>query len=327
MLHCGALSSKGRVLSASSPDGALKGDTKGEWTKLPKVEAGRDPQRKRATGVPDDLDWFVQENITSYNSMGDPTTTAQVHPYEFTTSMASLAQDKGVEVVLGKVTSISSSSEKVETVTYQDKRTSQTHTIPATDVIVSAGPWTSHILRDAPISAMRAHSVTIRATVSPYAIFSEISLPRDFTAGSGSGATRSSSQHPKFVSPEMYARPNNEVYACGEGDTLVPLPASSDLVETSERACQDIIDYVGSISDELRGGEVLVRQACYLPAVEGANGPLIGKTKIEGLFLAAGHTCWGIQNSAATGLLMSEFVWEGKARSAAVGSLDPRSAF
>lgn len=40
--------------------------------------------------------------------------------------------------------------------------------------------------------------------------------------------------------------------------------------------------------------------------------------------MATGHTCWGIQNSCATGKLMSEFVFEGKAKSAKIDSLDPR---
>lgn len=39
--------------------------------------------------------------------------------------------------------------------------------------------------------------------------------------------------------------------------------------------------------------------------------------------MAAGHTCWGIQNSCATGKVMSEFVFEGAARSADVRELDP----
>jgi glycine/D-amino acid oxidase-like deaminating enzyme len=85
------------------------------------------------------------------------------------------------------------------------------------------------------------------------------------------------------------------------------------------------VQAVGSVSDVLREGELLVRQACYLPVVErGAEGPLVGLTGTKGVYLAAGHTCWGIMNGPATGLLMSEFVFEGRARSADVDALDPR---
>lgn len=40
--------------------------------------------------------------------------------------------------------------------------------------------------------------------------------------------------------------------------------------------------------------------------------------------MATGHTCWGIQNSCATGKLISEFVYEGSAKSARIDALDPR---
>ena len=77
----------------------------------------------------------------------------------------------------------------------------------------------------------------------------------------------------------------------------------------------------------MRDGEVLVRQACYLPNVEGAvAGPLIGHTNTKGLLMAAGHTCWGIQNGPGTGKLISEFVFDGEAKSAKISSLDPRKA-
>ena len=257
--------------------------------------------------------------------MGDPDTTAQVHPYQFTTSMAALAKEKGAEVILGMVTDIDRSSNVVKSVTYKDRSTSKSYTIPATDVIISAGPWTQSIYPPAPISALRAHSVTIRPSrpVSAYAIFTSIALPADF-GSTDTSVNAKSSRHGKLVSPEIYARPNNEVYACGEGDTLVPLPKTTDDVETDFSRCQDIVDYVSSISDEMRDGEVTVRQACYLPGVEGASGPLIGETGVKGLLLATGHTCWGIQNGPGTGKLMSEFIFDGKAKSANISKLDPR---
>jgi glycine/D-amino acid oxidase-like deaminating enzyme len=110
----------------------------------------------------------------------------------------------------------------------------------------------------------------------------------------------------------------------GEGDTDVPLPKTSDLVVCDDDRCQDIVDYISSISTPLRDGEVLVKQACYLPHLSAGGGPLIGETGIKGLWMASGHTCWGIQNSCATGKLMSEFIFEGAAKSARIESLDPR---
>ena len=321
-IHCGQLEAKGRPLTqAVGKKGSKENGESLSLQKRSKQAIGT----LRAAGIPQDLDWFSPESVKDYSEMGDPNTTAQVHPYQFTTSMAKLAEDKGAKIIIGSVTNIEKVDNVVKSVTYKDKETGKTHTIPATDVIISAGPWTKSVYPTAPISAMRAHSVTIRPSrpVSAYALFTEITLPSDF--GRPNEKARSKPSRGKQVTPEIYARPNNEVYACGEGDTLVELPHTSDEVVTDDSRCQDIIDYVSSISDEMRDGEVTARQACYLPNVQAASGgPLIGETGVKGLLMAAGHTCWGIQNGPGTGKLISEFVFDGKAKSANIGSLDPR---
>ncbi|KZM26013.1 uncharacterized protein EKO05_0008850 [Ascochyta rabiei] len=269
----------------------------------------------RAAGVPKDLDWIAPEGIQSYEAMGTPATTAQVHPYQFTTSMAQLAEESGVEIVYGSATEIKQEAGAVTSVTYKPKDGGAETSLQANTIILTAGPWTRTIWPQAPISALRAHSVTIRPSrpVSAYALFTSIDLPRSPT-----------SKRSETVTPEIYARPNNEVYACGEGDQLIPLPTSSDLVQVDDRRCQDIIDHVGTVSEELRDGEVTVRQACYLPNVSRGQGPLIGETGVKGLLMGAGHTCWGIQNAPGTGKCLSELVWEGGIKSANLASLDPR---
>lgn len=270
---------------------------------------------KRA-GVPQDLDWFVPDLLRAYESMSGPGETAQVHPYQFTTSIAKLAEEQGAKITFGAVTSVGYSGDAVESVTYTDKSTAASSTIPATDLIVSAGPWTRSVLPKAPISATRAHSVVIRPKrpVSAYTLFTELEIP-DPSRG-----------RPFSAAPEIYARPDETVYCCGDGDRTVPLPNTTAEVEVDPERCQDIIKQVGSISDELRDGEIRAQQACYLPNVTALRGgPLIGSTDTKGLYVAAGHTCWGIQNAPGTGKLMSEFVFDGKAKSAKIGSLDPRN--
>lgn len=277
--------------------------------------------RLREAGLPDDLDWVAEESVRAYDSMGSPEDTAQVHPYQFTTSMAQLAEEQGLKVVLGSVHEIADSpgSEGLHTVKYTDKATNTPQSLSATDVIVTAGPWTKTILPSAPIGSLRAHSVTIRPSrpVSPYCLFTQLALPKNYKAGVKSRATT--------VTPEIYARPNREIYACGEGDHLAPLPKSTAEVEVDAFRCQDIVDYCTSFSDEMRDGQVTARQACYLPQVQRGAGPLVGLTGRKGVFLAAGHTCWGIQNAPATGKIMSEFVFDGRSGSANVSSLDPRT--
>ncbi|KAI9934045.1 hypothetical protein ASPWEDRAFT_36031 [Aspergillus wentii DTO 134E9] len=314
---CGQAVAKGRPLSDENAEGG--GARSGSSVSLQKRSAAALSKLKSA-GVPQDLDWIAPELWREYESMSDPGETAQVHPYLFTTSIAKLAEEKGAKITLGSVKKIGYSNDSVESVTYTENETGKSRTIPATDVIVSAGPWTRSILPEAPISSMRAHSVVIRPTkpVSAYTLFTNIEMPANFDPSKRSRAT--------VASPEIYARPDDTVYACGDGDHEVPLPETSADVEVDQERCRDIFNQVGSISDELRDGEITARQACYLPNVAAIRGgPLVGHTGTKGLYLAAGHTCWGVQNAPGTGKVISEFVFDGNAKSAKIGSLDPRN--
>lgn len=260
--------------------------------------------------------------------MGRPDNTAQVHPELFTLSMAQLAQDKGVTIVTGaRVTSITKSKDgrRVESVTYfKDGKEEQ---LPTTDCVVAAGPWTSRLLPSVPVTGARAHSVVIRTPkpVSAYALFTSIALPAGFPAPTpekarGSSAAQQTLQRTHVVEPEIYARPDGTAYACGPTDAREPLPLTTADVEVDRARCEDIINQVGAISDELgKDGEVLARQACYLPQ----GGPFIGQVgATKGLIVAAGHTCWGIQNAPGTGKLVSEIVMDGVAKSAELGGCD-----
>src|SRR5690606_15272411 len=108
---------------------------------------------------------------------------------------------------------------------------------------------------------------------SGYALFTEITVPPDESSkspvrnGVGGGGKRRRSPQPEAttVAPEIYARPNNEIYVCGEGDMEVELPPSAADVEVDESRCDDLIAQVSSISDHIRLGRVTRKQACYLP--------------------------------------------------------------
>ena len=332
-VHCGSVDCIGRQLpekkskDESNAAGTNVNGQSGASGKADDVSLQKNPPKKSsakrdAMGIPEDLDWVAQESLRGYDEMGDPSTTAQVHPKLFTESMAALSKEKGVDIkTQSPVKSIkyNDSGSLVESVTYTDMATGEEQTIPATDVLISAGPWTKDVYPQAPIDALRAHSVTIKADVSPYALFTSIKLPAKFPSSASRGPHSNT-----IVSPEIYARPDGEIYACGEGDMAVPLPPTSAEVEVDDKRCQDIVDFVSSISDELRDGEVTARQACYLPSVHGSTSPLVGPLPgVKGLWIAAGHTCWGIQNGPGTGKLVSEFVFEGGAKSAKVQGLDP----
>jgi len=308
-VNCASIDCKARHLPSSGANAAEPTSTQNGPKKKP------DGKAKVAVGVPKDLDWIDENSILSYAEQGNTSNTAQVHPFLFTNSMAELAVESGAEIILGRATAIDyTGTHGVKGVTYEEKATGNIETLHATEVVLAAGPWTTHIWPSLEMDAMRVHSVVVEAEVTPYALFTEIQLPKGWAG----------SKNKKTVAPELYARPDGTVYACGEGDTLAPLPKTAGLVLVDESRAQDILDYVSSISKPLREGKMTTKQACYLPAIVGHPGPLIGETGIKGLLMATGHTCWGIQNSCATGKLISEIVFEGEAKSARIETLDPR---
>jgi glycine/D-amino acid oxidase-like deaminating enzyme len=326
-VHCAQVECDGRDVPAETAktnvagkDDVMSGDNSDVKENVSLQKRSNEAMAKlRAAGVPPELDWVHPDGIRTYDEMSTPTDSAQVHPYQFTTSMAELAKEKGASILEdAPVTNISYApdGQTVTGVTYTHDGTSTT--VPATDIVLAAGPWTRSLYPDAPITGLRAHSVTIRPSrpVSAYALFTQIRLPSPFG--------RNPARAGQIVTPEIYARPHGEVYACGDGDHELALPATTAEVAVDARRCQDVVDFVSAISPELAAGEVTARQACYLPNVTGSGSPLIGRTHVAGLWLAAGHTCWGIQNGPASGKLVSEFVFEGEARSAEVQGLDPR---
>lgn len=278
--------------------------------------------------LPSDLNWITEENITQCLSLGGKDTTAQVQPYRFTNFILKKAveeADGAIELILGKVNKVTYLMETgaATGVTYEPTSVKSTQaqtskklvSLTGDQIVLSVGPWTSKILPDCPISGLRAHSITIAPykdqNVSPYAIFTE------FKTGAYS-----------YTSPEIYAR-KDEVFVCGEGDSAVDVPETTDDVEVVKSKCEDLFKQVGKMSPLLRKGRILKRQACYLPVLDvpSSSGPLIGETNVENLFLCSAHSCWGINNAPGSGKVMSELLLDGTATSANISALDPSLYF
>lgn len=278
--------------------------------------------------LPADLNWITEENVTQCLYLGGEDTTAQVQPYRFTNFLlkkAVEAADGAIELILGKVNKVLYLMETgaATGITYEPTSVKSTQgqtdkkcvSLSADQIVLSVGPWTSKILPDCPISGLRAHSITIAPykgkNVSPYAIFTE------FKTGAYS-----------YTSPEIYAR-KDEVFVCGEGDSAVDVPETTDDVEVVKSKCDELFKQVGKLSPLLRKGRILKRQACYLPVLDvpSSSGPLIGETNVENLFLCSGHSCWGINNAPGSGKVMSELLLDGTATSANISALDPSLYF
>lgn len=315
-------------------NGSTEGATKSESSQTPTSTKEKPKKSKEATKslktrqLPEDLNWINETLVSLCSSLGGKDTTAQVQPYRFTNYILKKAVEdsKGsLELIIGKVNKILYLMETgmATGIQYEPTSVKITQTEGQTEqislhgdqIVMSVGPWTSKILPDCPISGLRAHSITItpykKQTMSPYAIFTE------FKTGPSS-----------YTSPEIYAR-KDEVFVCGEGDSAVDVPETTDDVEVVKSKCDDLFKQVGKVSPALRKGRILKRQACYLPVLDvpSSSGPLIGETNVENLFLCSGHSCWGINNAPGSGKVMSELLLEGRAKSANISSLDPSLYF
>ncbi|KAF8909660.1 FAD dependent oxidoreductase [Gymnopilus junonius] len=313
-VKCGSWQGRGEELVPPEQQGVKGNKSLEKELGLP---GGQKPTRqsrrpKNSEGLPDDLLWVKEDLTDSYTAMAKDGNTAQVHPYLFTTSMFELAKDRGLNYLNGKVRTILKKDGSVSGVEYINPATHETERLVATDVILAAGAWSPSIVDELPITATRAHSITIRPkegiTIAPYVLFTEIEDPQ--------ASTRSS--------PEIYARPDNEVYACGPGDDE-PLPPTVDDVVVDQASCELIHSHVSSISEQLRDGTVERRQACYLPTVSTGGGPIIGEARqiAKGLFIGTGHTCWGISNGPGTARVLTELVMDGKVKCANLKQMNP----
>lgn len=78
--------------------------------------------------------------------MGTESTTAQVTPAEFTRSMMDLAQEKGAKLTIASAESLGFQADGVtpKCVRAVDEK-GETIEIPATDIVLAAGPWTARL--------------------------------------------------------------------------------------------------------------------------------------------------------------------------------------
>lgn len=274
------------------------------------------------SNLPEDLQWLYPEVVEEWDVLGHESDTAQVHPLKFTTAILKRAVEAGAELVIGKVSHVRTNrAEEAVGVLYSTNKQEASgsgsnireESIDSTRIVLTMGPWTSRILPSCPISGLRTHSITIRTEkpLPPCGVFTELRT-----------------SHSGFATPEVYPR-KDEVYVCGEGDRLAQLPETAEEVEVVREKCDELFQHVTSVSPALSRGRVLRRQACYLPIVDipSCSGPFIGETNVPGLYLASGHSCWGINNAPATGKLMAEIIFEGEAKSASLVGLQPTEYF
>lgn len=269
--------------------------------------------KKGKSKCPKEIDWIDGQHVTSSSNMAGTGTTAQVTPLALVQHLVRQAQqdDKNVEVMTNtraERVDIDQQSGHINALYVKNKQDGTETKLDVDDVIVAAGPWTGQLIksllpRGAPspsflrnasrITGSRAHSVVIQSPkqTSAHCLFT------DMHYGKKAGA------------PEVYCREDGTIYACGGSDS-VPLPASADLVEYDAKQTATLIDQMRHLSPSHltteAGAKITREQACYLPV--SSRGPTIAGDHSLGLYVAAGHSCWGITLGLGTGKVVSELV-------------------
>ncbi|KAI8145993.1 FAD dependent oxidoreductase [Fennellomyces sp. T-0311] len=255
------------------------------------------------------VSWIDPAGVCRVEKIGSTKDTAQVHPRLFTETVLEAAKATGV-VTLQSGVGVSHLIIKDKTAVGVQLDNNQV--VDADGVIVSMGPWSGQLpILDLPIEGRRAHSIVFRPSqsVPAQALFTAIL-----------DGTRSHE-------PEVYPRPDGTVYMCGATDNE-PLPASGGDVQVSSKAIEQLEQLRDMLAPELYGGETIAQQACYLP-ISRDGSPLVGHhPTYKHLYIATGHSCWGILQAPSTGKMIAELVANGRISCVdkeAVEAVDPKN--
>ncbi|UJR34003.1 hypothetical protein I4U23_021417 [Adineta vaga] len=290
-------------------------------------------QSIRSTSLPK----WITANIKQDEILGNEDTTAQVHPGLLTNALVKIVENRGGRVVIGKANGF-----LFETITTHTEKDEHHQTSPiramkllienqdpieADIFILAMGPWTYQAapwFRDAmifkenifhqldAISGVKAHSIVFKGNqpTEPYAFF----LAYESNDGN-------------MLDPEIYPRSNGDIYVCGFAEKQSQdLPESGNSVTIDEKSCDRLRDIAIHMASTLKDANVEIKQACYLPQSKDGV-PLIGRLYgLNNVYIATGHSCWGILNSLATGAQLTQLILKGE-MSPYLKQCDPKRFF
>ena len=173
--------------------------------------------------------------------------------------------------------------------------------LAADAVVIAMGPWSVLAAEWLPlpmIYGLKGHSVVFRsgAGITPHALFVECE------AADGGVDT-----------PEVFPRPDGTTYVCGLSSEA-PLPLDPAEVRPDPNATAQLKAMTRTFAPALAEAEILAAQACYRPVARDGL-PLVGRARgVDGVFVATGHSVWGMLNAPATGEALAELIVEGASR-------------
>jgi glycine/D-amino acid oxidase-like deaminating enzyme len=264
---------------------------------VPQCDARRHVQAK--------LDW-LSCGVVIADRLGTPETTAIVHPRKFTSAVMTAAQANGAELRRGQVTGMvrSADGSRVRGVEVDGA------VIEADAIVIAMGPW----------------SLMAAAWVQLPAVFGQRSPSLVYETGTDVPADALfldyHEQSGAVVTVEVFPRADGSTLVTAFPDQApLPLDPAAVTPDPSE------IDRLQAISERLsrafRPERIIARQACFRPVTQDGL-PLIGKVpQSECVYVATGHSVWGILNAPATGEALAELIAQGVSRSTDLYPFDP----
>ena len=278
---------------------------------------GRTAVQKPGGKKLESVDWADSAGVMGMRPMGNEDTIAQVHPRKLCDAFVAAAKDlAGASVVEGCASGLREEDGRVTGLELSDGST-----IEADAVVLCMGPW-SHAL-----GRPKNEKMGLRGDED----YSGWGLPHcPLVVGTKYHAVLL--QSPRVLSqsvffqglgdPEVYPRPDGEVYVTGSpdpADIVRDLPGET---EVREEVCEQLVAKMNVLSSELKGAPINRKQACHLPsAVDGV--PVVGELR-SGTYVGYGHGCWGILLAPATGEALANQIATGASPTLDLGRFDPR---
>lgn len=239
----------------------------------------------RSSGRAARLPW-LGDGVEITGQIGGPETTALVEPHAFTTGLMQAAVARGAEVKRGTVLGL----------TQDGVALAGGETVEGDAVVIAMGPW-SNFEGLPQVYGFKGHSLIFRTgdAIPAEALFLE------YQEAGG-----------EVLTPEIFPRADGTVWACAISSTA-RLPPDPAQVAADDGAHARLEALCRSLAPALARAQILARQACFRPVTEDGL-PLIGKVPgMDCVYVATGHSVWGMLNAPATGEAMAGLILDGAA--------------
>jgi glycine/D-amino acid oxidase-like deaminating enzyme len=266
------------------------------YRRLETFSAAMSVRRSLPKRGPGDIATWLAEGAVNRSRLGGEATTAQLDPARFTTTLAEAARNRGAEVIFDAITGlgVDAGDDRVTTV-----ERAGGPPIEADAIVLAIGPWSlvaATWVSMPPVYGLKGHSIVLRPrhALPAEAIFAE------FEDDDGD-----------VLTPEIVPRADGTLYVCGlSGADAMPVDPSR--VGTEPGGPEKLLDVTRALIPGLEDAELIASQACYRPVT--ADGlPLIGPIPdFENLFVATGHSVWGMLNAPGTAVALTDLILDGQ---------------